>query len=349
MNLTPLLRNRLGSFGTTAYGYDAKGNTTTVAGTATYQYDAFNRMVNAGGMTYYVNPEGQRLRKSGSLGTSYFAPDSSGAMLSEYSGGAWIDYVWLNGRLIGRVSGGQRYAIHDDQTGRPEAVTNASKTVVWRAQNLAFTRNVTTASITLNLGFPGQYYDAETSAWNNGFRDYNPRLGRYLESDPIGLGGGINTYAYVRNDPISAVDQLGLCPKCTQAQKAAAQLGDALDSFSRAAGWLSVAGAFGDAVAVAGEEPSFGADTSATVSLASATSFFVSVSFYTGSASAALHSFASGNLSSLGTFDFSQMYSLAVKASVSRVPGVSQFAETIAGVSEQAIDLSAIAQEACKK
>ncbi len=202
--------NQLASFGAQSYGYDAKGNTTTVAGTATYHYDAFNRMDSAAGMAYYVNPEGQRLRKSGAAGTSYFAPDSSGAMLAEYSSGGWIDYVWLNGRLIGRVAGGQRYAIHDDQTGRPEAVTNGSGAVVWRAQNFAFTQNVTNAGIVLNLGFPGQYYDAETSAWNNGFRDYKSALGRYVESDPIGLDGGVNTYAYAGGDPINSMDPSGL-------------------------------------------------------------------------------------------------------------------------------------------
>jgi RHS repeat-associated protein len=206
--------NQLASFGAQSYGYDAKGNTTTVAGTATYHYDVFNRMDSAAGMAYYVNPEGQRLRKSGAAGTSYFAPDRSGTMLAEYSSGAWIDYVWLNGRLIGRVAGGQRYAIHDDQVGRPEAATNGSGAVVWRAQNFAFTQNVTNASIALNLGFPGQYYDAETSAWNNGFRDYKSSLGRYVESDPIGLDGGVNTYVYVGNNPLSNADPSGRCPWC---------------------------------------------------------------------------------------------------------------------------------------
>ncbi|BFI94617.1 MAG: hypothetical protein RSP_01270 [Rhodanobacter sp.] len=195
-----------------SYGYDALGNITTLGGATAYQYDAFNRMNAASGTSYYVNPEGQRLLKTGSAGTTYFAPDVNGPLLAENDNGSWVDYVWLGGRLIGREVNGQLEAIHDDQVGRPQVVTNASQAVVWSAQNWPFTRNVTVANtVPLNLGFPGQYYDAETGLWNNGFRDYDPTLGRYVESDPIGLQGGVNTYAYVGSEPITGVDPLGLC------------------------------------------------------------------------------------------------------------------------------------------
>jgi RHS repeat-associated protein len=57
---------------------------------------------------------------------------------------------------------------------------------------------------------PGQYFDTETGNHYNYFRDYDPRLGRYIESDPIGLDGGENSYSYVVSSPVLLVDSLGL-------------------------------------------------------------------------------------------------------------------------------------------
>ena len=57
---------------------------------------------------------------------------------------------------------------------------------------------------------PGQYYDAETNLHYNYFRDYDPQVGRYIQSDPIGLAGGLNTFAYAYNNPTNFIDSLGL-------------------------------------------------------------------------------------------------------------------------------------------
>ena len=57
---------------------------------------------------------------------------------------------------------------------------------------------------------PGQYFDAETGLHYNYFRDYDSSIGRYMESDPIGMRGRINTFAYVLNRPIRYTDRRGL-------------------------------------------------------------------------------------------------------------------------------------------
>jgi RHS repeat-associated protein len=64
-------------------------------------------------------------------------------------------------------------------------------------------------SFIYNLRFPGQYYQAETGLNYNYLRDYDPLTGRYVESDPSGLRGGINTYVYVEDDPIDGIDPFG--------------------------------------------------------------------------------------------------------------------------------------------
>jgi RHS repeat-associated protein len=63
---------------------------------------------------------------------------------------------------------------------------------------------------TYELRFPGQFFDQATGLHYNYFRDYDPRLGRYIESDPIGLAGGINTYAYAGSNPLTRIDPRGL-------------------------------------------------------------------------------------------------------------------------------------------
>jgi len=77
-----------------------------------------------------------------------------------------------------------------------------------------------------NLRFPGQYFDAESGKHYNYFRDYDPAIGRYVESDPIGLKASLNTYAYSSSTPLVSFDPWGLCDNCGDAAKSAGGVGN---------------------------------------------------------------------------------------------------------------------------
>jgi len=98
-------------------------------------------------------------------------------------------------------------------------VTDQSGNVVWQWDNTDpfgnsipnQSPNGTGTQFVFNLRFPGMYNDVETGTFYNYFRDYNPAIGGYLQSDPLGLyGGQFSTYAYVGGDPLGLFDFFGL-------------------------------------------------------------------------------------------------------------------------------------------
>jgi RHS repeat-associated protein len=122
------------------------------------------------------------------------------------------------------LNGSTLYFLHDDMLGTPQLATDSNQAVQWQASYDAFGQASVSGTVVQNLRLPGQYFDLESGFYHNGFRDYLPNLGRYIEPDPLGrLGSGNNLYAYVGDNPANLIDPLGLCPNnaCAAALKAA--------------------------------------------------------------------------------------------------------------------------------
>jgi RHS repeat-associated protein len=107
--------------------------------------------------------------------------------------------------------------VHVDHLGTPRAVTNQAQQTVWRWENTEpFGKSLPEedpdgdgVAFEFPLRFAGQYHDRETGLYYNYFRDYDPQTGRYVQSDPIGLAGGLNTYGYALQNPLSFSDPTG--------------------------------------------------------------------------------------------------------------------------------------------
>lgn len=208
--------NRLASLsgGSSAnYSYDSNGNTLADAA-HTYQFDDTNRFttVDSGATgTYSYNGLGQRVSKTTASSTSLFVYDESGRLLGEYdgSGGLIQEHIWLGDRPVGVISTTGLNYVHTDRLDSPRRITDGAHSVVWNWTSDPFGNNSPTGGITYNLRFSGQYFDTEAGHTYNYMRDYDPTTGRYTESDPIGLAGGINTYTYADENPIAYDDSTG--------------------------------------------------------------------------------------------------------------------------------------------
>ena len=117
-----------------------------------------------------------------------------------------------------KASVAQVYYIYTDHLNTPRLIEDQNRKAVWRwDQTEPFGSNLpdedpqrSGLAFTCNLRFPGQYFDPEIGSHYNYFRDFDPSLGRYLESDPTGLQGGLNTYAYAKGSPVRYKDRYGL-------------------------------------------------------------------------------------------------------------------------------------------
>jgi RHS repeat-associated protein len=215
--------------------YDANGNLIN-DGTTKYVYNTRNRLVNVivGSLTItqVFNGFGQRVQRSNYGGM--FVYDEQGHLIGEYdttTANVKRETVYLgdlpvavlNHTVTGTAPTQNTvtnvFNIYPDHLGTPRLITRSTDgKIVWRWDNsdpfglIKPDQNPSGAgTFTFNLRMPGQYYDYDANLFYNYFRDYDPQTGRYVESDPIGLHGGINTYGYVGGNPLQFADPTGRC------------------------------------------------------------------------------------------------------------------------------------------
>ena len=180
---------------------------------------------------YLYNDEGQRTRKTvyqpdgvTIASETIYHYDSMGYLVTEteLDGTLIRDYLWSEGMhpmaQIDNAAGTEAIIYFTaDHRMTSRLATDAAQTIVWRWEGEAFGNTLAEqdpdADLTdtvVNLRFPGQYFDEEANLHYNYHRYYDSSLGRYITSDPIGLGGGLNTYLYANANPITLIDRFGL-------------------------------------------------------------------------------------------------------------------------------------------
>ncbi|QOC21583.1 RHS domain-containing protein [Wenzhouxiangella sp. AB-CW3] len=172
---------------------------------AEYTYDPFGRRVSK---TVYdppgANPE-----------TTWYFYSDQGLMAELDETGNPLDFylfppdgLWSTDPIL-RRSEGSYYYYQTDHLGTPQQLIDRSGNLVHSREMRAF-GEVAQSGMEDRWRFPGQLESGETGLYYNYFRDYEPGTGRYVQSDPIGLRGGVNVFVYGHMSPTFYTDPLGL-------------------------------------------------------------------------------------------------------------------------------------------
>jgi RHS repeat-associated protein len=160
----------------------------------------------------------------GVASATIYVYDPSGQLLGEYDelGSVLREYVWLQDTLVaildGQAASTQVSFVQSDHLGTPRVVIDSAGQQRWSwlaepfGDSAPVENPIGAGVFRLNLRMPGQYWDRESGLSYNWHRSYDAGMGRYTQSDPIGLAGGINTYAYVNSAPTMFTDPDGLQP-----------------------------------------------------------------------------------------------------------------------------------------
>jgi len=168
--------------------------------------------------TYFYNDMGLRSRKTisndaGELETTVYHYNMYGSLIAETSdtGQTQVEYIWNGMEPVVQIDQGGITNLHSDHLYTPRLGTNELQSTVWQWESPAFgNAEPQVEATTVNLRFPGQYADSESGLYYNWNRYYDPEIGRYVTSDPIGLDGGLNTYGYAYQNSLYYYDQYGL-------------------------------------------------------------------------------------------------------------------------------------------
>jgi RHS repeat-associated protein len=232
-----------GATQTGTWVHDAAGNLTG-DGSMSFAYSDRGRLksatVSGGTVSYLYNGLEQRVSKTAAktllpTGGAFYVHDEQGRLLGEYDadGLPIHETVWLGDlpvavlKQAGTAKQGslqvQVYDVYADHLATPRVITRSTdQAIVWRWDGAEPFGATGPDENPKGLGvfrfdqrFPGQVFDAETGVVQNWHREYRPGGGRYLETDPIGLAGGINAYVYVEGQPLTYSDASGLVKHTT--------------------------------------------------------------------------------------------------------------------------------------
>lgn len=203
---------------TTTYTHDANGNLID-DGTRTFEWDAEDRLtaVKQGAVTlagFVYDGLGRRVQKIAGGVTTTYVHDGDGVIEERLSTGGTLRYIrgpGIDQHWAMRDGNGTVTYFLADHLGSVVQTTSSAGSVVL-ARDYDPYGTVASGAAQSGYAFTGREWDSETNLYYYRARYYDPKIGRFLSEDPIGLAGGLNLFAYVENSPASLTDPFGLAP-----------------------------------------------------------------------------------------------------------------------------------------
>ncbi|ENK9398935.1 RHS repeat protein [Shigella flexneri] len=213
-----------GRSGTQSYRYDAEHRmveVTTARGTYRYVYDALGRRTEK----QHISPDGKPYNRTkflwdGMRLAQESRPEGTGSLYIYRDQGSYEPLARVD--KAGKEGPNRILYFHTDVNGAPEEMTDSDGKIVWETGYQVWGNTIQEKDhgvVEQNLRYQGQYLDRETGLHYNLHRYYDPDVGRFMVTDPIGLRGGLNLYSYAPN-PLKYADPLGLTPCAVSNQKA---------------------------------------------------------------------------------------------------------------------------------